>query len=185
MINATDMKRGVIFKYQDEPYEVNEAQKLSVGGYGGTVKMKATNLLSGKQVPLTFRLTEKFEEADITKLEARFLYAHRDKFWFQNIATKARFMLSQDVVGDKASYLKPNLEVQALCYEDTVISIKLPVKISYKVTEAPPSVRGNTAQGGSKQVTLEGGLIVSTPLFVEQDDTIVVNTETGEYVERL
>lgn len=185
MVNATDLKRGIIFKFEDEPYEVNEAQKLSVGGYGGTVKGKATNLLNGKQMPFTFRMTERFEEADVTKSEVIFLYSHRDQFWFQDPKTKTRVMLVKDVVGDKASYLKPNLEVQALLYNGTVISIKLPIKISYNVTEAPPTVRGNTAQGGSKQVTLEGGLVIGTPLFVEEGDTIVVNTDTGEYVERL
>lgn len=185
MINATDLKRGVIFKHEDEPYEVNEAQKLSVGGYGGTVKGKATNLLNGKQIPFTFRMTEKFDEAEIEKTDVLFLYAHRDQFWFQNPKTKERTMLTRDIVGEKSVFLKPNLEVQAVVYENKMISIKLPIKISYKVLEAPPSVRGNTAQGGSKQVTLEGGHTVSTPLFVEEGDTIVVNTDTGEYVERL
>lgn len=185
MINATELKHGIVFKYKDEPYEVIESQKLSVGGYGGTIKMRAINLLSGKSFPLTFRLTEKFEEAEVSKLNAVFLYSHRGQFYFAKEGTKERFSLSDEILKDKAKFLKPNIEVQAIIYNEKTISIKLPIKISYKVTEAPPSIKGNTAQGGSKQVILEGGLSINAPLFVNQDDIIVVNTETGEYTERL
>jgi len=184
MVNATELKPGMIFKYNDAPYEILEAQKLSVGGYGGTIKMRAENLLTGKFYPLTFRLTEKFEEVELERIDATFIYSHRGQFWFTKKGSKERFMLDADILEDKAKFLKPNLDVQAFLYEGEIINVKLPIKISYKVTEAPPSIKGNTAQGGVKQIVLEGGLTINAPLFVNQDDVIVVNTDTNEYVER-
>lgn len=182
---ATELKQGMIFKHENQPYAILESQKLSVGGYGGTIKMRAENLITGKLYPLTFRLTEKFEEVELEKFKATFIYGHRGQFWFTKSGEKERFSLDEKVLEDKAKYLKPNLEVEAFLYEGKIINVKLPIKISYKVTEAPPGVKGNTAQGGTKQVILEGGLTLNAPLFVNQDDTIMVNTATGEYVERL
>jgi elongation factor P len=94
-------------------------------------------------------------------------------------------VLSGDIIGEQGKFLKPNTEIAALVWNGKVITASIPIKMEFKVIEAPPAIKGNTAQGGSKQVTIEGGAVVSVPLFVNEGDVIRINTETGEYVERV
>ena len=116
------------------------------------------------------------------------LYAHlfRDKFVFcAKDNPSARFELSQEAVSDKAKFLKPNSEIEIVEFNSRVISINLPIKMQFKVIEAPPAIKGNTAQGGNKAVKIETGAMVNAPLFIEAEDIIEVNTETGEYAGRV
>ena len=117
--------------------------------------------------------------------QVKFLYNHRDQFWFadpQN--TSVRFELAKDIIGDQVRFLKENTVLDALRWDGKVINISLPVKMAFKVVEAPPSTRGDTATGGSKQVTLDTGATINAPLFIQSGEEIIVNTETGEYTER-
>jgi len=114
-----------------------------------------------------------------------FVYSHRDEFWFHKVGEPGnRFSLSKDVVGGAARFLKSNTEVTALYFGDKLINIELPIKVQLKVVEAPPSYKGNTAQG-SKRVKLETGYEFDAPFFIEEGDIVEVNTESGEYTQRV
>lgn len=187
MLGMNDLKVGTFFIFHDgQPYEVMECHHLKMQQRRPVLQARIKNLINGKNIEHNFAQSDQFEEADISKKNVKFLYAHRDEFWFseENDPSK-RFKLDQDVVGNAYKYLKANTLIQALLFNGDVINIALPVKMDFKVIEAPPAIRGNTAQGGNKQVTIETKAIVNAPLFIEVDDVIRINTETGDYVERV
>ena len=168
------------------PYEVLDSHFLRMQQRKAVVQTKIKNLITGKIVDRNFQPSDNFEEAEIEKKPAMFIYTNRGEYWFHEEGNpKNRFMLMQELLGDAAQFLKPNTPVETMVFEGKVITVKLPVKADFKVIEAPPAIKGNTAQGGSKVVTLEGGAKLSVPLFVNEGDMVKVNTATGEYVERV
>lgn len=169
-----------------QPYEVLDSHFLRMQQRKAVMQTKLRNLISGKIIDRNFQASDYFEEAEVEKKSAVFIYTNRGEYWFHEESNpKNRFSLSGEVLGESAKFLTSNTVVSIMTFNDKVIKVSLPVKMDFKVIEAPPSVKGNTAQGGNKVVTLEGGGKVSVPLFVNQDDIIRVNTETGEYVERV
>ncbi len=152
--------------------------------------VKLRSLKSGKAYNEVFHVSDSADEADLEKRETKFLFTNKGEYWFADPKNPSnRFMLPEKLLGDKIKFLKPNEIVSALVWtnddeEEETIGVMLPVKVTFEVKEAPPSIKGNTANGGGKIVTLENGTNISAPFFVETGDKIVVNTETGEYVER-
>ena len=168
------------------PYEVLEMNFLRMQQRKAVVQTRIKNLITGKIVDRNFQASDNFEEADIERRNALFIYASRGEYWFHAEGDpKARFSLPEDIVGDQGKFLKPNTKVQTMVFEEKVIKLDIPIKMDFKVTEAPPAIRGNTAQGGTKQVTIEGGAKINAPLFINEGDTIRINTQTGDYVERV
>jgi len=168
------------------PYEVIETHFLRMQQRKAVVQTKIRNLITGKLLDRNFQASDNFEEAEITKKNAMFIYESRGEYWFHEEGNpKARFSLSEELVGDQGQFLKPNTKVMTLTFQDKVIKVEIPIKMEFKVTEAPPSIKGNTAQGGTKQVTIEGGAKVNVPLFINEGEMIRINTQTGEYVERV
>lgn len=186
MLAYTDLKKGVLFVLDNQPYEVLEANFLRMQQRKAVVQTKIRNLMTGKILDRNWQASDNFEEADIEKKEAMFIYAHRGEYWFNEPKNqKNRFSLTAELIGDAAKFLKPNTVVATVLFREKIIKVTLPIKMDFEVTEAPPSIKGNTAQGGSKSVTLEGGATISAPLFVETGDIVKINTQTGEYVERV
>lgn len=147
---------------------------------------KLKNLITGKVIEYSFHQSEKVPEADMARKDLVYLYNNRGEWWFAEPENpSARMSFSAEVVGDQGKFLKENSIVQALTFNDEVIGLKLPVKVELKVTEAPPNIKGNTATGGVKSVTVETGVQVNTPLFIKVGDVLRINTDTGEYVERV
>lgn len=185
MLAYTELTKGTLFIYEGDPYEVMEANFLRMQQRKAVVQTRIRNLMTGKILDRNWQASDSFEEAEIELKIAMFLYASRGEFWFHAKGDpKARFSLKEEVIGSQARFLKPNTEVETLVFNDKVIKVKIPIKMEFKVTEAPPGIKGNTAQGGSKQITIEGGAKINVPLFINQDEIIRINTETGEYVER-
>lgn len=171
---------------EDQPYEVMEYEFLRMQQRKPVAKTKIKNLVTGEIVERNFHQNETFEEAELEREPLKYLYNHRDEFWFASPADASkRFPLTEAQIGQGAKFLKPNTEVSANKFRDAIIGILIPIKIELKVKEAPPNERGNTAQGGTKLATLETGAQVNVPLFVNTGDTIRVNTEMGTYVERV
>lgn len=174
----------------DEPYEVLASHVFRKQMRKPVNQTKLKSLLSGKVTERSFGQSEKADEADIDTRNIKYLYESRDEYWFceENNPAK-RFTLTAAVLGDSAKFMKQNSTIEALVFhlDDTerTIGIKLPIKVDIKVSEAPPNVKGNTAQGGNKQVTLETGAVVNVPMFINEGDVIRINTDTGEYVERV
>jgi elongation factor P len=186
MINYNELKPGTIFILEDSPYVILDYNFLRMQQRKPVAQTKIKNLITGKIIDRTFYSSDSFEEADIQKEKVKFIYAHRDKFVFcyENDPSK-RFELTAEQIGDGMKFLKPNITIEAMIFEGKIFNIVLPIKMDFEVTEAPPAIKGNTASGGNKVATIETGAKINVPLFVEQGDIIRVNTQTGEYGERI
>jgi elongation factor P len=182
----TDLTKGVLFIMDGAPYEVLETHFLRMQQRKAVVQTRIRNLMTGKLLDRNFQASDTFEEAEIERKHAIFIYESKGQYWFHaDNNPKERFEVDAEVLGEQGKFLKPQLRVQTMVFEDKVIKVEIPVKMDFKVVEAPPAIKGNTAQGGDKVVTIEGGTRVSTPLFVNEGDTIRINTTTGDYVERV
>ncbi len=186
MLSYNDLKKGTLFVWEDQPYEVLEYNFVRMQQRRPTAQTKLRNLKTGAVSMQSFKQSDTFQELDLVKKKAMFLFGHKDQYTFHLEGDpKSRFSLTEDIIGEKAKFLKPNTPVEARYIGSELLDIALPIKMEFKVVEAPPAVRGNTAQGGVKQVKLENGLTINTPLFVSEGDIVRVNTELGEYVERV
>ncbi len=185
-ISINDLKNGMVITVAGDPYAVLEVRHQHIGRGGSNVQTKLKNIRTGQLISKNFKPADELEEAEIEKMKSRFLYENRGLFWFDEIGNpKNRFSLKSEIAGEAGKFLKPNLEITAIKFRDAVINVELPVKVDFKVVEAPPALRGDTAQGGSKAVTIETGAKISVPLFINEGDVIRVNTQTGEYAERI
>lgn len=185
MLTYTDLTKGTIFILDGEPYEVLEYAFLRMQQRKPVVQTKIKNLISGKIVPRNFHQNETFKEAEIEKEEFNFIYSRKGEYWFNKKGDpKQRFLIPAETIGEQAKFLKPNTTVVAQKFQDKIIAVSLPIKMDFKVLEAPPAIRGGTASGGGKTIILENGLKIQAPFFIEEGDMVRVNTQTGEYIER-
>ncbi|MDO8424758.1 MAG: elongation factor P [bacterium] len=186
MLSYFELRKGILFLLESQPYEVLEFQQVYKAQDAVVARTKIKNLLSGKIIERTFHKGDSFEEAEFGKLDVKFIYANRGKFVFTESQNPAvRFELTEEQVGESAKFLKANQLITGVKFQEKIISIALPIKVQLKVTEAPPGTKGDRAQSGTKAVTLETGAQINVPLFVEMDDIIEINTETGDYVRRV
>jgi elongation factor P len=186
MLDLNDLKRqGIVIKIDGQPYIVLKSQHAKTAQRRAFVRTTLKNLITGQTIEKTFNAGDKIEEAEIDKVKATYLYQKGDQFYFMNLENFEEMILPEENISSKKGFLKEGLEVTILLFEGKPVSLELPAKISYKVIEAPPAVKGDTTQGiTTKFVTLETGLKIEAPFFIEKGDEIVVNTETGKYVER-
>jgi elongation factor P len=185
-LSVNELKPKTFFIFEGQPWVVLESHHLKMQQRRPVVQTRIRNLINGKVIEKNFAQSDVFEEANIRREEVKFLYSHRGEYWFSKKDDPSkRFKLDKEVLGDAINYLKNNTIVEAILFNEEVINIELPVKMDFRVVEAPPAIRGDTAQGGVKQVKIETGVYVNVPLFVEENDIIRINTETGEYVERV
>jgi len=176
----------MIIEYEDGLYEVLDANFLRMQQRKPVMKVKMRDMLSGKVKETSFQPSDQLGEAELSRMQASFLYETRGQYWFCEVGNpKNRFSLTPDALSGKEKFLKPNTEVTSLSWNDKLISVKLPIKMDFKVVTAPPAIKGDTASGGGKQVELETGVRITVPLFVNEGDTVRVNTETESYVERV
>ena len=189
-LEYSEIRSGKIILHDDEPCEVVDSHVARTQQRKPQNQVKLRSLISGKVFPATYHVSDKADEADIEKRDVKFLYQNKGEFWFCNPTNPAdRFKLDENLLGNSAKFLKANEIVSALVWtneddEEKTIGLKLPIKMEFKVKEAPPAVRGDTSKSGNKNIILENGTTLSTPMFINEGDTIRVNTETGEYVER-
>jgi elongation factor P len=185
MLTHTDLKKGTQFILDSQPWEVLEAQLLKMAQRRPVVQTKIRSLIDGKVQERNFQQGDIFEEADLQKKDIKFLYQTKGQYWFCEINDPSkRFSFTEDQIGFQAKYLRPNEAVIGILFDDKIINFKLPIKVEIKVKETPPGIKGDRAQGGTKEAKLESGATIQVPLFIEEGDTIEVNTETGEYVKR-
>ncbi|MEK7555012.1 MAG: elongation factor P [Patescibacteria group bacterium] len=186
MLSYNELTKGVIFELDGQPYEVLEYEFLRMQQRKPVAKTRIKNLVTGKIVERNFHQNETFGEAEIEREEVKFLYQNRGEYWFCKKDNPAnRFSLKEDILGTSGRFLTQNTMVVAQKFNDAIIAIQVPIKMDLKIKEAPPGFKGDTAQGGTKQAILETGATVSVPLFVNEGDIVRVNTQTGEYVERM
>ncbi len=169
-----------------EPYEVLDAHVFRKQQRKPVNQTKLRHLITGRITEQAFHVSEKVEEADLSTRSVKYLYSNRGAWWFCSENNPAdRFELPNETVGPQGQFLKPNTVVEALVFNEKIIALRIPIKVELVVKEAPPAVRGNTAQGGTKQIVLETGVTINAPLFVNEGDIVRVNTELGSYVERV
>ncbi|HUO50479.1 MAG TPA: elongation factor P [Candidatus Paceibacterota bacterium] len=188
MISYNEVKPGVAVLIEGEPYVCTWNNIMKKQQRRPVNQTKMRHIIKGNSIEYSFQQSDKVEEAEIETKPAIFVFHdNRKGEWvFHDVKDKAkRFSVSDDQVGDSGKFLKANTAVDTLWFQGELFRVKLPIKIELKVTEAPPDVRGNTAQGGNKVVELETGATLTVPMFVKLGDVIRVNTETGEYVERV
>ncbi|NCF75442.1 MAG: elongation factor P [Xanthomonadaceae bacterium] len=185
MLNFNEIKLGSIVKFNNEPYVVTFAQHLKMGRGGAILKTKLKNLINGNVLEYSLKGSDKMEEAELKKIKASFLYKEKENYFFMDENNFEQFFLNKNILGDKIKFLKEGIITNILNFEKKPVAIELPPKIELKVISAPPGIKGDTAQGGTKAVTVETGAIINAPLFINNNDIIRVNTETGEYVERV
>lgn len=184
MGNLTDIRTGAVVKVNDTPYlvtwhEFNRKQQRKP-----VMRTKLKSLLDGSALDKTFLAGESFEFADIEKRRCQYLYNDGTEAHFMNNESFEQFQLTMENIEDSMTYLKEDTEVYVTFYEGNPIGIQPPIKVTLRVIETVPGVKGDTAQGGTKPATVETGAIVNVPLFVSEGDLIVVNTDTGDYDSR-
>ncbi len=186
MISYSELKKGLRIILNKEPHEILEARPLFKGRGHSVLQAKIKNLITGNVISQTFHPSDIFEEAELKKLQAKFLYAHRSQYFFSEVDQPAkRFNLSQSQIGPQSQFLKPEQTIEVLAYKGKIVNISLPVKVHLKVVEAPPGIRAGRAEAGTKQVTLGTRATISVPLFIKEGDIVEVNTQTGQYVRRI
>ncbi len=184
MLNISDIKTGKNIILNDQPFVVLYHEHSKIGRAGAVMRTRIKNLKTGAVIEKTFQGADKVEEANITKSKAQYLYHDKNGYSFMDNESYDQFTLSEKVLGEVCKYLIEGTEVTVLNFNNNPINIELPIKMKFKVIEAPPGIKGDTASAGSKTVVLETGLKVNTPLFIKTGDEIIINTETGEYVSR-
>ncbi len=191
ILSYNEIKERKVIVYEGTPYEVIESHVARTQQRKPQNQTKIKNLLNGKLIAIAFHAAETVEEADVSSKEIKFLYKNpKGEFWFCDVDNaKNRFMLNEDFLGSNAKFLKDNVELKAKVFtyadEDRVIGVQLPIKMDFKIIECPPSIKGDTATGGNKLATIETGAKIQVPLFIELDEVIRINTDSGEYVERV
>lgn len=189
-LEYNEIREGKIIIHNGEPCEVLESHVARTQQRKPQNGVKLRSLKSGKAYNEVFHVSDSADEADLEKRDTKFLYTNKGEYWFADPKNPSnRFKLDEKLLGTAVKFLQPNEIVTSLVWtnddeEEETIGVQLPIKMTFTVKEAPPSIKGDTRTGGSKQVTLEGGAVVNVPLFVDTGDKIVVNTVTGEYVER-
>ncbi len=184
MLSIKDIKSGKKIIINNQPFSVTTVQHSKMGRMGAVLRTKLKNLETGAIVNKTFQGADKVAPAEVDTKKAQYLYQDGDTFYFMDNESYEQFELDAKIIANDSKYLKEGVEVSLLCFDGRIINIELPIKMTFEVTEAPPAVKGNTADGGSKQVTIETGAQITTPLFIKQGDKIKVNTTTGEYAEK-
>ena len=185
MINATDIRKGIIIKHEGELYQVLTYHHATPGNLRGFVQVKMRNLNSGTQKDFRFRSTDRVEKAFLDTQEMSYLYSDGEMYHFMNSETYEQVSLSKDHLGDAVDYLLPETTITVDFYEGKPVGVELPSSVELKVVETEPGIRSATVSNVTKPAKLETGLVVQVPSFVGEGDTLKINTATGEYVSRV
>jgi len=184
MINATDLKNGITFKMDGKPYKVVKYAHQKIARGGGTVKVSLRNLQSGNLVEKTLNSNLKVDQINTSKKPFQYLYKDAENAVFMNKSTYEQVEIPNQVIQSDLPYIKEGDDVNVLFWEENPLSVDIPPKVKLKVSETAPGVKGNSATNIFKSAKLENELSAKVPLFIEEGDYVVIDTRTGEYVER-
>lgn len=184
MISVNDLRTGLTIEVDGEIYSVVEFLHVKPGKGAAFVRTKLKNLRSGNTVEKTFRAGEKVARADIELKEMQFMYSTGDDYFFMDMETYDQISLTKDDLGDAPKYLIENMTIGIQFYQGQPVGVELPTTVVLEVVHTEPGFKGDTAQGATKPATLQTGITVQVPLFVEQGDMVKVDTRTGEYLSR-
>ncbi len=185
MISVNDLKTGLTLEVDDKLWSVVEFLHVKPGKGAAFVRTKLKNVETGQVVERTFRAGEKVAKATLDRREMQYLYKEGNDLVMMDLESYEQLPVPADTVGDGIKYLKENMNVQILLHESKIIGIDLPNFVELAVIDTPPAEKGNTAQGGSKPATLEGGAIVNVPFFIQVGDVLKIDTRTNEFLSRI
>lgn len=184
MVSTSEFEKGMVIKVEGQPWQILEFQFYKPGKGGAVMRTKLKNFQTGKVLERTFRSGDKFEELDVDYKNALYLYSDRHNSVFQSEEDGERISFPLDQVSEQIPFLKEKSKVKIIFLEDKPTGIVIPKKVALKIKEAPPAIKGNTATAATKTAILETGLKVDVPIFIKEGEIIVVNTDSGKYVER-
>lgn len=185
MIDVNELRKGVTFEQDGDLYKVLDYAHNKPGRGQATIRIKARDLRKGTTLEMTFNSGNRVQDVRLDYHNAQFLYADDRFFHFMDNQTYEQYPVNNDIIGDQTDFLKPNMDVKLMFYGSEALDVELPTSVDMEVTRAEPSVRGDTATGVTKKVVTETGLEVHVPSFVNEGDTIRVDTRNGEYVTRV
>jgi elongation factor P len=185
VIEAGQLRKGLALIIDETPHIVSELEFVKPGKGQALYKCKLRNLLTNQLYDRTYRSGERFETADVHETDIQFLYSDGDFLHFMHMESYEQMAFARTAAGNALDFLKEGMDVKALLYEGQVITIELSNFVVLEVTEAEPGVKGDTASGATKPVTVETGLTVNVPLFIQQGNFLRIDTRTGQYVERV
>ena len=185
MVTAGDFKNGITIEYDGNVCQIIEFQHVKPGKGAAFVRTKLKNIKNGGVIETTFRPTEKFENAHIDRKDMQYLYNDGDLYYFMDGETYDQIAISKENVGDSLKFIKENETVKICSHNGEVFAIEPPITVELVITETEPGFKGNTATNATKPAVVETGATVYVPLFVEQGETIVIDTRTGEYSKRV
>jgi elongation factor P len=184
MLSMSEIKIGKVLNVNNEPFVVIKTDHHKMGRGGAVLKVKMRNLINANILERTFQGSDKADEAQTQTKKANFMYKDAAVANFMDNSSFEQFSLPIEEIGDKAQYLKEGLDVDVLYFNDQPVAVSLPIKMEFKVVSAPPAIKGNSVGSVTKVAELETGAKINVPVFIEEGETIRINTDTGEYVER-
>lgn len=186
MANVSEIKRGQVIRWKNGLWSIVQFQHVSPGKGSAFTRIKLKDLQTGKVVENTFKATETLEFADVQRKNMQFLFSDGTTFTFMDTRTYDQVAIDAETIGTDAAYLKESLEVNVAMLDERAVTIQLPPKIEYVVTQTEPAVKGDTASGNvTKEATMDNGLSVRVPIFINEGDHILVSTDSCTYVERV
>jgi len=185
MISAGDFKNGITLEIDGNIVQIIEFQHVKPGKGAAFVRTKLKNIISGGVVEKTFRPTEKFPQARIERIDMQYLYNDGDLYNFMNMETYDQIALNAEAIGDSLKFVKENEMVKICSHNGKVFAVEPPLFVELQITDTEPGFKGDTAQGATKPAVVETGATVYVPLFVDQSDTIKIDTRSGEYLSRV
>lgn len=183
-LSSNDIKVGTELEIDGAPWRVLEFLHVKPGKGAAFVRTKIRNFINGNTIEKTFRAGSSIEEANVYKETKQFTYKDGSQFVFMDLNTYEETRLNEADVGDKTKWLKEGMDCNLLVWKGKVIGLEIPITVQLSVADVDPGLKGDTAQGGSKPATLETGVVVNVPLFINRGDTIIVDTRTGQYTSR-
>ncbi len=182
---AGNIKKGEFILHQGEVWQVQKTDFNFQGRGMAVVRIKIKSVHTGKNIEFAVKSVESIQRADVSTVEMRFLYKDTTSLYFMDDKTYNQITVSASVVGTVAGYLKPGARYYVIMYDDSALNIRPPASVRLKVIQSENAVKGDTVSGAKKPATLETGVVVMVPLFIKEGDTVTINPETGQYVERV
>jgi elongation factor P len=184
MISAGDFRNGVTFDMDGNVFQIIEFQHVKPGKGAAFVRTKIRNVISGAVVERTFSPTDKYPTAFVERKDMEYLYNDGGLYYFMDKETYENLPISENVLGDSFKFVKENMDVKVLSYKGSVFGVEPPFFVELKITQTDPGFKGDTATNVTKPAVLETGAEIKVPLFIDEGDTIRIDTRTGEYMER-
>jgi len=185
MYDAGELRKGVTIEMEGGLYRILDYQHIKIGRGSAQVRLKLRDLRAGHTIERTFQASERFNRARLERRNVQYLYQESGLYYFMDNESFDQTPIDADLLGDAINYLKEGMNLEMLSYKEEPVGVELPVAIGLEVSETGPGFKGDTATAGSKPATLETGIVIQVPMFINNGDIVKVDTRTGEYLERI